>query len=242
MTKVAIYSGSRNIYNDMVVSAKSLIENSDVNTIWFLIEDDEFPYGIPKDIIKTRNVSDQKYFDSWGPNMTSDFTYFAMMRAALALEFPEYDRVLSLDADTICVRDVSHVWELPIEDLYFSASSEAHRCVGGLMYTNAGVMLQNLKKLRDTGKSAECIDILNRQKFTWVDQDVMNYACQGYIYDMNSEFNANNWTSPCHNPRIIHFAGIKQDRWHRHPKYKEYSQKSWNEIFLKRNHNMRYPR
>ena len=242
MEKIAIYSGSRNIYGDMLVSAKSLIENSDVNTLWFLTEDDSFSYNIPEDIIKVRNVSNQQYFYEWGPNMTSKFTYFAMMRAALALEFPEYDRVLSLDADTICIRDVSHVWELPIDDLYFSASSEAHRCIGGLMYTNVGVTLQNLKKLRETGKAAECIDILNRQKFNWVDQDVMNYSCQGYIYDMNSEFNANTWTAPCHNPRIIHFAGISRDKWHRHPKYSEYSKKSWDTVLKNRQYNLKYPK
>lgn len=241
MKKIAVYTGSRNIYDDMVVCAKTLVAHSDVDKIWFLIEDDKFPYDIPEDIIQTRNVSNQEYFNMWGPNMKSKFTYFAMMRAALALEFKEYDKVLSLDADTICIRDVSHLWELPINDFYFSASSEPHRCVGGLLYTNAGVMLQNLKKLRETGKAEECIDILNRQRFTWVDQDVMNYSCQGYIYDMNSEFNANDWTKPCQNPRIIHFAGVKREMWHTHPKYKEYLNKSWSDIMVERKHNLEYP-
>ena len=234
MDKIAVYTVSRNLYENMLVCAKSLLVHSDVDTIWFLIEDDIFPYDIPEDLIKIRNVSDQKYFDKSGPNMKSKFTYFAMMRAALALEFPEYDRILSLDADTICVRDVRHIWDLPIDDLYFAASSEAHRCMGGLLYTNVGVMLQNLKNLRDRGKAKECIDILNRRKYTWVDQDVMNYSCQGYIYDMNSEYNINTWTKTCSKPRILHFAGKSPDVWTKHPKYNEYKNLSWDTIITTR--------
>lgn len=236
-----MYTGSRNIYDDMYASAKSLIAHSDVDKIYFLIEDDEFPYPILEDIIEIRNVSNQEYFFPWGPNSKSKFTYLAMMRAALALEFKEYDRILSLDCDTICLRNVSHIWELPIDDLYFAASSEAHRCIGGLLYTNIGVCLQNLKKLRDSGKAEECVDILNRHGFTWVDQDVMNYLCQGYIYDMHSEYNANEWTKPCQNPRIIHFAGIDRSVWHKHPMFKKYLNVSWDDILIERKHNMDYP-
>lgn len=241
MKKVVVYSGSKNIYEDMLVSAKSLIAHSDVDKIYFLIEDDKFPYDIPDDLVEVRNVKNQEYFNPWGPNMKSKFTYFALMRAALALEFEEYDRILSLDCDTVCVRNVSGVWELPIQDLYFAASSEPHRCVGGLLYTNAGVCLQNLQKLRDSGKAEECVDVLNRQKFTWVDQDVMNYLCQGYIYDMHSEYNANDWTNPCQNPRIIHFAGLSKDWVHRHPKYKYYLNSSWDDIFKEKKLNLSYP-
>ena len=44
--KYAVYFGSREIYWDMATSAKSLLINSDVDKIFFLIEDDEFPYEI----------------------------------------------------------------------------------------------------------------------------------------------------------------------------------------------------
>jgi len=240
MEKVAVYTGSRNLYKDMVTCAKSLIAHSDVEKIYFLIEDDELSLDIP-DLIETRNVSDQEYFDFWGPNMKSKFTYFAMMRAALPKEFPELDKILSLDCDTICIRNVSDIWNLPIGDSYFAASKEAHRSVAGMLYTNVGVALMNLKRQRETKKTDEYIDILNRQQFVYLDQDVMNYLSQGYIYDMNSEFNANEWTNPCYNPRIIHFAGIKADVWHKHPKAKMYQQMSWDEVFAEQKRNLMYP-
>lgn len=237
--KVAVYTGSRNIYSDMLAASKSLIAHSDVDKVYFLIEDDVFPYELC-DLIETRNVSNQLYFDPWGPNMQSKFTYFAMMRAALALEFPDDKRILSLDCDTFCVRDISHLWELPINDYYFAASKEPHRSICGMIYTNVGVALMNLEKLRN-GKAQECIDVLNRQKFDYLDQDVMNYLCQGYIYPMHSEYNANSWTESVQNPRIVHFAGLSRDRWHKHPIFSKYDTVTWDEVMLLRKQNLEFP-
>lgn len=241
MEKIAVYTGSRNIYEDMLISAKALIAHSDVDKIYFFTEDDIFPFEIPKELIEIRNVSNQTYFDPRGLNMKTRFTYFAMMRAALSKEFPEYDRILSLDCDTIPIRDVSHIWEYPIDDYYYAASIEPHRCVAGLMYTNVGVALMNLKKQRETGKVDEYINVLNRQRFIYVDQDVMNYLSQGYIYEMDSEYNANEYTLPTNNPRIIHFAGFKRDIWRMHPKAKHYEKASWDDIMRERKQNLAYP-
>ena len=238
MDKVAVYTGSRNLYENMVIAAKSLVANSKVDKIYFFIEDDIFPYKLP-DFIETKNVSNQTYFDKNGPNMTSQFTYFALMRAALAFELPEYDTVLSLDVDTIAVRKCDDVWNLPLDDNYFSASIEPHRSHNGLVYTNAGVSLFNLKKLRDSGKAEEVIDILNRHKFSWVDQDVLNYLCQGYILDMPSEYNANDYTKPCTRPRIIHYAGIPHKVWNQREAVGKYRNMSWDDVFIEQ-HQLEY--
>lgn len=242
MEKIAVYTGTRNIYEDMLAASKSLVANSDVDKIYFLIEDDSFPFDIPEDIIETRNISDQKYFADDSVNMKSKFTYMALIRSAFSDIFPEHDRILSLDCDTFCVRDVSDIWTLPIDDYYFAASREPHRCVAKMLYTNVGVCLMNLEKMRETGKGMEYIDVLNRQEFTFIDQDCMNYLSQGYIYDMHSEFNANDWTVACQNPRIKHFAGIKSYIWHKNELFKRYNAASWNDILMERKMNLKYPK
>lgn len=239
--KHAVYTGTRNIYSDMIASAKSLIAHSDVDKVHLMIEDDKFPDDIPENIIVVHNVKDQTYFPPNGPNMNSKFTYMALIRSAFSDIFPNYDRILSLDCDTFCVRDVSKIWELPIDDYYFAACREPHRSKNGLLYTNIGVCLMNLEKMRETYKGEEYVDILNRQRFTWIDQDVMNYASQGHIYDLHSEFNANEWTVPCTNPRIIHFAGIKSYIWHRNEVYRKYSNMTWDEVMKERKYNKDYP-
>lgn len=211
--KHAAYCGTRNIYGDMETSAKSLIANSDVDCVWFIIEDDEFPSELP-DMVKCVNMANQAFFKSDGPNMKSQYTYMAMMRIALCHVLPqEADRVLSLDADLIVMRDVSEIWDLPIDDCYLSAAHEWHRTGDGLLYCNFGVVLYNLAKLRD-GKADEIIDVLNRRKYTWVEQDVGNYLCQGRIHDMPATYNGNWWTNKNEpNPAIKHFAGIKRPDW-----------------------------
>ena len=45
--KIAIYSGTKNVYKNMIPSMKSLLLYSDVDKIYFLIEDDIFPYELP---------------------------------------------------------------------------------------------------------------------------------------------------------------------------------------------------
>ena len=94
--KEAIYSGSRNLYPHMATAAKSLIANSPVDRVWFLIEDEEFPIEVP-DMVRTIDVSGQQYFNPNGPNMKTQFTYMALMRVCYAKLLPETDKVLQLD-------------------------------------------------------------------------------------------------------------------------------------------------
>ena len=68
--KEAVYSGTKNLYDTMEVAAKSLIANSSVDQVHFLIEDKKFPHELP-DLIKCQDVSGQGFFPKDGPNMKS---------------------------------------------------------------------------------------------------------------------------------------------------------------------------
>lgn len=228
----AVYTGTRNIYEDMETCAKSLVANSRVDVVHFLIEDEEFPHELP-DIVRCHDVSGQTFFPKDGPNMTSQFSYMALMRAALC-HVIDADAVLSLDCDTICRRDVSAIWDTRLDGCYFSATPEWHRSKNGLQYCNAGVTLFNLRKLRD-GKADEMIDTLNRRRFTWVDQDVMNYLCQGHIHEMPTWFNSNHWTDHGvdKNPAIIHYAGKKRNEWVDEPDAAFWRKVTWDEAMAR---------
>lgn len=221
--KHAVYAGSREVYDDMETSAKSLVANSDVDRIWFVIEDAEFPRPLP-DYITCIDASDQSFFRMDGPNISSGYTYLAMMRAALCRILPfGVDRVLSLDADTVCIGDVSPVWDIDLEGRYFAAAREAHRSYAELLYTNTGVCLYNLDALRD-GKADEVIGVLNSTRFTWLEQDVFNYLCQGRIAVMDGNYNANDWTEH-DDPKLIHFAG--RSDWRDDPNVVMYRNMTW---------------
>ena len=227
--KAAVYCGTRNVYADMMPAMKSLLINSDVDKIYLLIEDDEFPYELP-DCVETINVSNQLYFDHNSPNYKNGWTWMVLMRAALHRIF-DFDRVLSLDIDTIVAKDISELWDLPIDDYYLAGVREPHKS-NNRLYINAGVMLLNLETLRD-GKGDEIISALNTKRYPYNEQDCINELCQGGIYKMPSDYNASNWTEPTTTPKIQHFAAIQ--RWQNHPLVEMYRNKTWTDIFGKPN-------
>ena len=207
MMKAAVYCGTRNLYEDMIPAVKSLLCNSDVDRIYLLIEDDVFPYELP-DCVTCINVSEQTYFRRDGPNFQNGWTYMVLMRAALHRVFPELDTILSLDVDTIVAKDISDLWDLDLSDCYLAGVREPHKSINRL-YVNAGVILLNLKKLRETGKGDELIDSLNSKHYAFNEQDCINALCQGGILQIPGDYNSSNWTEPTTTPKIVHFAAIK---------------------------------
>ena len=221
--KAAVYCGTRNLYGDMVTAAKSLAINSDVKKIYFLIEDDEFPIELPN-YVECINVSGQPYFDKTGPNYKNGWTYMVLMRAALHNIFPDLDKIVSLDVDTIVAKDISDIWDYDISDYYLAGCKEPHKSQNGV-YINAGAMLLNLKRLRETGKGNEIIKSLNTKRYPFNEQDCINELCRGEILEIPSDYNANNWTLPTQTPKIVHFAAIS--RWQNAQIVQQYSQLKW---------------
>lgn len=215
--KAAVYCGTRNLYGDMIPALNSLIANSDVDKVYLLIEDDIFPYELPK-CVECINVSEQKYFSADGPNYKNGWTYMVLMRAALHRIFPDLDEILSLDIDTICAKDISGLWDYDISGYYFAGVKEPGKS-RGCVYINCGVMRVNLQKLRD-GKGDEIILALNTKRYPFNEQDCINELCQGGILELPSDYNANNYTKPTTTPKIEHFAAISH--YQAHPLVQQY--------------------
>lgn len=230
--KAAVYTATRNLYDDLIPAIKSLLVNSDVEQIYVGIEDDKFPYELPS-LCKVINLSNNRIFLKDGANANSRYTYMAMMRVALSKILPQnLNRVLSLDVDTIVDRDISELWELPIDDCYFAASHEWHKAYEGYLYCNVGVSLFNLEKMRD-GKTDELIHVLNKIKLEFVEQDALNMLCQGSIYDMPSEYNSNYYTEHVEEPKIIHHIGDNK-KLKTYPDVQKYAKMSFDEIMINR--------
>ena len=166
--RTAVYSGTRNLYPDMVTAVKSLLHHDGADRVVLLIEDDEFPYTLP-DCCESMNMRDQEWFWPHGPNYCSQWTYMVLMRAALAKIFPEEDKVLSLDVDTIVDGDISGLWELPL-DQYYLAAAEEPNTPKAEHYVQMGVVLFNLKKMREDRMDSRLIHAINTRKFDFVEQ------------------------------------------------------------------------
>lgn len=208
--KAAVYGATRNVYGDTIPAIKSLMMNSDVDEIYLMTEDDSIaPYKLPKNVT-ILNVSGQKWFRPDGVNYTQQWSWMTLMRIALPFLFQDLDKIVWFDNDTIVHNDVSELWDIDLGDCYVGGVEEPHHTKQTRhMYINAGVLYFNLKRLRESGKAAEMIDVLHRQKFPFPDQDVINCLCQGYMKGLPLKYNVYDWTGSTDDECVRHFAGWK---------------------------------
>ena len=235
--KAAVYCGTRNLYKQMIHAAKSLLTYSDVDKIYFIIEDDEFPYELPPEI-ECCNLSNQTYFRPDGPNYNENLglTYMVLIRAALTKIFPDLDRILTLDVDTLVRDNISHLWDMDLNDYYLAATREEDLSKEEARdYINMGVAMFNLKKMREDGIDDKIIHALDKYFYRYNEQDCINDFCEGKIKILPSDYNCC-WQAkrPSHE-RIMHFAGI--DDWAKWPQFHIYDNIPFSEI--KRNQNFK---
>ena len=196
MEKVAVYGATRNLYRRAMDCAKSALENGGIDKAIILTEDDWDPCV---DGIITRNVSGQPYFNKDGPNATKRWTWMVLMKAALSQLFPELDLVLWLDCDTIVHHDLSELWQLDMTDYYYGMALQYDdgregKFSEGRPYFNAGVMLCNLKRLREMRLDHLLINSLNKLPYEFNEQDAINELCQDRILTLPGRYNVSNYT------------------------------------------------
>ena len=218
--RTAVYTGTRNLYQYMIASAKSLLIHSNVEQIYFLIEDDIFPYDLPPKTT-TINISNQTFFNTKGPNFNSEFTYMALIRVALTKILKE-DIVLSLDVDTIVNENISNLWNLNIDNYYLAAAKQPTKSTDKYIDINAGVMLLNLKKMREEGIDNKLIEYINNVYEIFPEQNAIGKLCQGYILEIPADYNFNDSTDykNAHSRKISHFAGVHE--WKKYPIFTKY--------------------
>lgn len=207
--KAAVYSGTRNIYGKLLTSAKSLLMHSDVDKIYFLIEDDDFPYALPPEI-ECINIHNQTYFPADGPNFNNVCTYMVLIRAAYTKIFPHLDKILSLDMDTIVNENISELWNLDLTNYYIAAVEEKDLTKREGSYFNMGVAMLNLKKIREDKKDDEIIEALNTYWYRYKEQDCFNEFFRGNVLILPSDYNCCIQAEEPQHEKITHFAGLYQ--------------------------------
>lgn len=121
-------------------------------------------------------------------------------KMCLAEVLPEYDKVVYLDTDLLIFRDLSALYQTDLGDNYiggvFSLEHYLNRReLAGLLqipdmasYVNAGVLLFNLKKIREDGIEAKLQTLIGSYKDS-VDQHIFNKICYGHIAFLNPQWN-----------------------------------------------------
>lgn len=228
--RVAVYSGTRNVYPNMLTAMKSLISHTVMDKIYFLIEDDDFGMELPP-FVETINVSNQHWFSTKSPNYNSHWSYMVLLKVALPEILANEEQVLFLDIDTIVEQDVSPLFEMDMDGYYIAGVVEPNKCEQGLDYVNVGVLMMNLKMFRETGRYQTMISELNTYRYHFPEQDVMNKYLQGHIKTLPSDYNVSVCTEPTRNIIIRHYAAIRD--YPEFTDYRKYEKKSIKSILNK---------
>lgn len=232
--RIVAYCGTRNVYDDMLTSAKSLLFHTPVDKIYLFTEDNDYDMQeeLPP-IFNVMNVSGQKVFPPDGPNYKNTWTYMCMIRAIYPTLLSSYSKVLSLDVDTIVQDDISDLWDIDISNAYIAGVPEPQRQKhpDDPIYINFGVVLMNLDKLRQDGKQQEIVDILNRKKVDCPEQGAFNQACAGGIIPIPNDYNVTVYSHITGTPdteKILHYAGHRF--WKHYRSVRRYADMSWEDV------------
>lgn len=109
-----------------------------------------------------------------GKNEKNYYTPYTLLRLLLP-ELGVPDKTLYLDADVMCLSDVAELYETDLSAYEFAAVRDhMGKHFYGRDYFNAGVMLFNLQKCRETGFFERATHLIMHKKMMLNDQDAFN--------------------------------------------------------------------
>ncbi len=84
------------------------------------------------------------------------------------------DKILYLDIDIMFNRDIDLLYSIDVSEVEYAAARDHYgKYLINPNYVNAGVMLWNLKKMRETGLLVKARDIIRKKKLTFADQSAI---------------------------------------------------------------------
>ena len=151
------------------------------------------------------------------------FTLTIYFRLFIPAMFPEYDKGIYIDSDVVLTDDIAKLFDTDIGDNFIGACNDlsiadipplvdyTENAVGvkGKEYINSGVLLMNLKKMRECDFEGHFLNLLNTYHFDSIapDQDYINAMCNGKIYYLDEVWDAmpNEAKPPIKDTKIIHY-------------------------------------
>ena len=220
-------------YNHLIIGLYSLLKNTKrIKKIYLLLETEEIkdiPYleflqkkfNVEFKLFKAEDYINRNLNEN-SPNRASYYTDFCCGKMVLP-EIVEEEKVLYLDTDTIVVKDISSIWDYDISDVYVAGVKDwgieergniEELGING-KYINSGVILYNLKKIRNNNIQKKWFDFINKYDLIFPDQDAINYVCTNKELYLPSMYNiCDDVTLDIENKKlakIYHYAGIKED-------------------------------
>lgn len=115
-------------------------------------------------------------------NMATHYTPYIFLRlfADKIKELP--DKILYLDADLVIYDNIKSLYDIDIEKYDFAAVKDYFgRWFIDYKYMNSGVLLMNLKRMRESGVLEECRKMCKEKKMLLPDQTALNVKCKSKL-------------------------------------------------------------
>ncbi|WP_225047764.1 glycosyltransferase family 8 protein [Lacticaseibacillus kribbianus] len=168
--------------------------------------------------------------DDHGNTLRADyFTLTIYFRLFIAELFPDLDRALYLDADTVVLADVAELFNTPLDgalvgavsDPFMAANPEtsnyAAQAIGLPVadYVNSGVLVMDLAAMREARFANAFLTLLNRYHFRSLapDQDYLNAMTKNRLLHLDPAWNVQGEQPQIAQPRLIHY-NLFDKPWH----------------------------
>lgn len=206
-----VYSLTRNVYDWLLPSVRSLAKYNPSARVFILAEDDELPFDLP---IKAEviNISAQEYFPNIAEHRSEAFGGYINHLKLWYSDLLPVNKVIHLDIDTIICDKLDGLWKTDINGKWFAAVPESQTWYRpfGDKYFNMGVALFNLQQIRKDKKQQEMTDFLLTTNQPYADQNAWNKFGKPAILDLR--YNESKVTGYTDDPAIVHFCAIP-DWW-----------------------------
>ncbi|MDF7683445.1 glycosyltransferase family 8 protein [Lactobacillus sp. ESL0679] len=174
-------------------------------------------FTIDNDVVATIQNRPENYLKA------DFFTMSIFYRLFISDLFPQYDKAIYIDADTILNDDIAKLYETKLGNNLFAACMDSSiqyvpkmityikevLALDPKKYINSGVLVLNSQAFRDEKFTKHFTALLTKYHFDCIapDQDYLNEICDGRIFYLDPRWDAmpNENTEPLKNPSLIHY-------------------------------------
>lgn len=230
-----LYAGNNKVFDGMMISILSMVKHTkcqinvffftmdltDVNPKFVAISKNQTDYleqilknANPESSIQLIDITQQfknELLDS--VNLGSHFTPYCMLRLFSddVKEIP--DKIIYLDTDTIINNNLEELYNVDIENYELACVKDLYNWASPSRwftknYFNSGVLLLNMKKIRETGMLKKTRYLCRYKRMIYSDQDALNRSVT-YKKMLPVKFNAKDK----YFPEIVvhHFCNVRKN-------------------------------
>lgn len=178
-----------------------------------------------------RDVTDYLYSISEKLPIRDYYSKTTYYRVFIAEMYPEYDKVIYIDSDTVVLGDISELYRTDIGDCYLGACHEqamiqadefgtyVERVIGVDRYNffNAGLLLINCVEFREHMVLDKFVHYLKEYTFAVTqDEDYLNLICKDRVFWLDQRWNTEVFGEipyPAEEAKMIHYIMVNKP-WH----------------------------